>query len=90
MLNRGSKAPPHWERLTFDGFNDLYLHPLYGSYTLDQIDELDELRRVSAAKAKEDKDTKFDKTPIEFRCSPELFSRNERFIDDHGFSNTLD
>ena len=58
--------------------NPLYLHPLYGARTLEDIAEMDKI--ASAPKP----------APATRRayveCSFEMFTRNERHIDLHGFS----
>lgn len=63
------------KRLTFNGINDLYQHPLYGARTLENIAEMDALRAKLPVK----------KTyPPLPSCSMELEERNERCIDENG------
>ena len=61
------------QRLTFNGFNDLYLTP-YGAHTLEDYAELKKQRE----KAKPQKPAK------EIQISNELSIRNERRIDEYG------
>ena len=62
------------KQLTFDGINDLYLHPLYGAYTIRCCIEKDALKVRS--------------TPIkympEIQISDELMIHHERCIDQYG------
>jgi hypothetical protein len=64
------------KRLTFDSINDLYLHPLYGARTLENIAYMEEVAKQPKVK------------PVvykEVECSTEMFMRNERCIDENGF-----
>ncbi len=71
-----------YKRLTFDGVNDLYRHPLYGARTLENIAEMEKLASV--------KKTKEEACPYTYvECSDEMYLRNECHIDLHGFSNDL-
>jgi hypothetical protein len=63
------------KQLTFDGVNDLFQHSRWGAVTKDHAAYLDTLRlpvpRV------------YEK---QIEMSTEMALRNERFIDQHGFS----
>lgn len=62
------------QRLTFDGINDLYLHPLYGARTIENCIALDDLKRPLPCTS-----------PYrEILISEELSIRNERCIDECG------
>jgi hypothetical protein len=63
------------KQLTFDGVNDLFLHPRWGAVTKEHAARLDSLKptpRPTLSKLVE--------------MSAEMELRNERFIDAHGFS----
>lgn len=62
------------KRLTFDGINDLYLHPLYGARTIGNCIELDGLKRPASNPS----------TYREIPISEEMSIRNERCIDEYG------
>lgn len=66
-------------QLTFHGVNDLYNHPLYGSYTIkDLIEKVDLYKSLPPKKIQ----------PVVYdpadHCSPQLFMRHLRCVDDHG------
>jgi len=63
-------------RLTFDGIDDLYLHPLYGARTLENIAHMDAVAR----RPKKVEQPKY----AYVECSPEMFLRNERCINEYG------
>ena len=64
------------KRLTFNGVDDLYQHPLYGARTLENIAYMDEVAKRPKAK---------QIVYREVECSTEMFMRNERCIDENGF-----
>lgn len=68
-----------YRRLTFNGDDDLYLHPVYGARTLENIKYMDE---VSRTPIKETINRYFTNCEM----SSEMSIRCERFIDAHGFS----
>lgn len=62
-------------RLTFDGINDLYLHPRHGSYTIKECIEKDALYAA------------LPKPRIcrpEIHVSEEMMQRHERCVDTYG------
>jgi hypothetical protein len=65
------------KRLTFDGVNDLYQHPLYGARTLADIERMNVL--ACAPKPT----PKIQYSYVE--CSTELYLRHERCIEENGF-----
>lgn len=65
-----------YKRLTFDGVNDLYQHPLYGARTLEDIADMDEIAKRPKAK---------QVVYREVECSAEMYLRHEQCIDENGF-----
>ena len=63
------------KRLTFDGINDLYQHPLYGARTISNCIEMASLRPIKAAKTHH---------PIQIDVSDEMERRNEDCIEKYG------
>ncbi len=63
------------KQLTFDGVNDLFQHPRWGAVTKAHAAHLDTLRPPKPVVY-----------PKQVEMSTEMALRNERFIDQHGFS----
>ncbi len=70
---------PSLKRLTFDGINDLYCHPLYGARTLTDCIRMEQI-------AIDFRNKPSVLYPKEIECSYELCQRNEDHIQKHGFS----
>lgn len=70
----------NYKRLTFDGVNDLYLHPTFGARTLQNIAEMEEVRRNLPPPKPAMK---------QIQVSDAMALRNERCIDEHGCSEAL-
>ena len=80
-LNRSINK--HVKRLTFDGINDLYNHPLRGSYTILQLIELEE--NAKNPPPKQVSRCEFVNV-YSMEMSTELYRENERCIGKYGHS----
>lgn len=75
-------------QVTFDGFNDLFVHPLWGTWTITAMQEREQLCRDLNAQRPSESEAKARMHRQE--QSFEMMSRDERCIDEHGFSSMLD
>lgn len=75
-------------RLTFDGVNDLYHHHTWGAWTVQQMIDREQLCRELDAQRPSESEEKARRHRQE--QSYEMAIRDERFIDEHGFSMMLD
>lgn len=75
---------PHWKRLTFDGVNDLYQHPIYGARTLENIAEMDAWTAAHHKKVAEQRAAAKNHRGHIDGVSHELYMRHERCIEQYG------
>ncbi len=74
---------PHWKRLTFDGVNDLYQHPIYGARTLENIAEMDAWAAAHHKTVAKHRTATPRRSDID-GVSHELYMRHERCIEQYG------
>lgn len=71
------------KRLTFDNYNDLYNHPVYGARTIEECQYMD---NIAANPPPKPKDLCEFVNVFNMEMSYEMYVENERFIQKHGFS----